>query len=43
MALQALGSHAALLPPVALRRPVALPTVSDPEKVTLSGRVSAAN
>lgn len=32
----ALGPHAALLPPVALHRPVALPTVSDPEEVTVS-------
>lgn len=39
----ALCSHAALLPPVALHRPVALPTVSDPEEVTLNGGVSAAN
>lgn len=41
LAPQALGSHAALLPPVAFHCPVALQTVSDPEKVTLSG-VSAA-
>lgn len=32
---EALSSHAALLPPVALRRPVALPTVSDSEEVIL--------
>ncbi|XP_066877437.1 acyl-CoA-binding domain-containing protein 4 isoform X8 [Kogia breviceps] len=43
LAPQALCSHAALLPPVALHRPVALPTVSDPEEVTLNGGVSAAN
>ncbi|KAM9210437.1 acyl-CoA-binding domain-containing protein 4 isoform 9-T10 [Dugong dugon] len=40
---QALRLHAALLPPVALRCPVALQTVSDPEEVTLHGGVSAAN
>ncbi|KAG3268769.1 acyl-CoA binding domain containing 4, transcript variant X3 [Ictidomys tridecemlineatus] len=34
LASQALGSHAALPPPVALRRPVAVPAVSDPEEVT---------
>ncbi|XP_046533081.1 acyl-CoA-binding domain-containing protein 4 isoform X3 [Equus quagga] len=34
LAPQALGSHAALLPPVALHCPVALPTLSDPEEVT---------
>ena len=39
LAPQALCSHAALLPPVALHRPVALPTVSDPEEVTLNGGV----
>ncbi|KAB0401405.1 hypothetical protein E2I00_017320, partial [Balaenoptera physalus] len=39
LAPQALCSHAALLPPVALHRPVALPTVSDTEEVTLNGGV----
>lgn len=34
LAPRALSSHAALLHPVALRCPVALPTVSDPEEVT---------
>uniref|UniRef100_A0A8C4LPF2 Acyl-CoA binding domain containing 4 n=1 Tax=Equus asinus asinus TaxID=83772 RepID=A0A8C4LPF2_EQUAS len=34
LAPQALGSHAALLPPVALHCPVALPTLSDQEEVT---------
>lgn len=34
LAPRALGSHAALLYPVALRCPVALPTVSNPEEVT---------
>ncbi|XP_060059348.1 acyl-CoA-binding domain-containing protein 4 isoform X5 [Erinaceus europaeus] len=35
LAPQTLGSHPTLLPPVALHRPVALPTLSDPEEVTL--------
>ncbi|XP_034797554.1 acyl-CoA-binding domain-containing protein 4 isoform X16 [Pan paniscus] len=43
MAPWAPGARAALLPPVALRRPVALPNVSDPKEVTVSGGVSAAN
>lgn len=43
LAPQVLGSHAALLPPVALHCPVALQTVSDSEEVTLKGGVSAAN
>ncbi|XP_011841353.1 PREDICTED: acyl-CoA-binding domain-containing protein 4 isoform X2 [Mandrillus leucophaeus] len=43
MAPWAPGAHAAVLPPVALRRPVALPNVSDPKEVTVIGGVSAAN
>ncbi|XP_030778594.1 acyl-CoA-binding domain-containing protein 4 isoform X5 [Rhinopithecus roxellana] len=40
MAPWAPGAHAALLPPVALRRPVALPNVSDPkEEVQLLGKL----
>ena len=39
LAPQAFWPHADLLPPVALHRPVALPTVSDPEEMTLDGGV----
>lgn len=42
LAPRALGSHSALLCPVALRRPVALPTVSNPEEVT-QGRGLSSN
>uniref|UniRef100_A0A452F671 Acyl-CoA binding domain containing 4 n=1 Tax=Capra hircus TaxID=9925 RepID=A0A452F671_CAPHI len=38
---QAFRPHVDLLPPVALHRPVALPTVSDPEEVTLGGGVGS--